>query len=245
MRERLIQGFMRTEHAQFVQQRAEVQRIAGLRRGGQPSHPGRAERLAVQRQVVPDHLPPLAIVQRRDFQRGIAPPLQFRQRPARQRGQHQPHAMQVMRQPGQIRGLIAVLDLVQRVQHQHDADAALAARLARRRQRRFEGLTQFAGILGNRPIQLQPPVQFAQQPPQHRRPFGALRRGPDEMHQHHVAGMLLTVAPDPVGQQRRLAGTGLAQHDQRGTVARGVLVQTLHVLGPAHKHPGRLCRNAS
>ena len=117
--------------------------------------------------------------------------------------------------------------MVQGVDDQHQP-ATGGRHVQRVGKRRAEGI----GIVGDLQLAAEPPLQFAQNPPKHGRPIGAVGRGTDEVQQHLIPGMRLPIPFGPVGQQGRLAHSRFTQHNQRRTVSRDVRVDAVEILLP-------------
>jgi hypothetical protein len=186
-----VQKLGHAEHAKLLQKRPQIQRVRSLRRRGDPLRAIGAERFCVQRQAFDNQLAALAHDQRVHSERRPAPLVQVFERSSWQRGNHQPHAFRNhRRQPDQIRRAVAVLQPVQRVEHQHHP-------APRRRpvQRVGEHLPQGLGLIGNLDLHAELPPELAQDPP--------LRSDPGAPARRVRAGMSKTRA-----QERRSGGCG-------------------------------------
>ena len=225
---------MHTEQPQLLEHGAQEQRIGGLRRGGDAFDARRAQRLGELRQVFDDQPAALIGGQRLDFELGEAAPSDLLERRTGQRRGDQPDVRrQLRRQPGQLARAVPVLQLVEPV---HDQDRA--ALLSRQGQPLGEGGAQRFGLNRKRELQVEAPGELGQQPAQHRRPVGAVRRGADEVHQHAVVGVLLPIAQRPVAEQRRLPQPRLADDDQRRSFVLHVGIEGVERARPADVHPG-------
>ena len=154
---------------------------------------------------------------------------------ARKRGNDKPQpAGEGMRgQPAKQAGVVVVLKLVERVEHQdaaHSVVLCLAARLGQPEgevaqqvvvgARRILGIVLPALDLGDEPGH-QPPVVCT------------VRRAADVVLEEEVVGVLAAPVLEPVGHQRRLAVAGVADEDERPAVACRVPVELGKVVGAA------------
>jgi len=127
-----------------------------------------------------------------------------------------------------------------------------------------EGGPEVIGLVGDLLLDFEVAFQLAQDPPEHGGPVGAVGRGPDEMQEddrlpggrgrgtepthetapHRCVGRLwclrgaATGLKRPVGEEGRLADTGVAEDDERGAVAGRVLVKASEVFLAADVDPG-------
>ena len=115
----LVELFVGPKHSQFIQQCPQVERIGRLRGRCDPLDPILGKFLSELGQVVGDQLSPLVRFQRPHGKRGPSPLLKFSPGPAWQcREDHADVGRYHRREPHQVGGTVAVLQLIQGVQHQ-------------------------------------------------------------------------------------------------------------------------------
>jgi len=229
----LVELLVGPEHSQLIQQGPQVEWIGRLGGRRDPRDPRLAQLLGELGQVLDDQSSPFVEFQRFHAQGGPIPLLKVSPGPARQgREDHADVGGNHGREPHQVRGAVAVLQLVQRVQHQDHSPPGgghvePVGKLG----------TQRLGFVGDLLRDLEAAFQLTQDPPQHGGPVGTVRRSADEVHQYDCVGMGRAVLHRPVGQQGRLARARLAQHHQRRAVAGRVPVEGLKVLRAPDVHP--------
>ena len=229
----LAQPFVCADDAKLVQERLEVERVGRLRSRRDALRAGLVERTCVRGQVVGNKPTPLVECQRLDGHRG---PVAFGQGVHRAAGQSRNDQPDVggdrSGQPGQVRGLVSVLELVQGVEHKHHATAG-------------RGYVEPVGKLraeivrlgGDLAVDVEPAPQFAHDASEHGDPVGAVGRGADEVHQQGLVALLAAISQRPVGQQGTLARAGLAQDHQRRPLGGGVVVEPGEVFIAANVDP--------
>ncbi len=202
---------MAAELAQLIQQQTQAQGVGGLRVGDDFFNELAAEILGVTVQEEGAYQLAAFFQAERLDSKGRPVPFQGSlQRGAGQAGKQQARVFrQFGGQPAQLAGSQAFLQLVERVQNE-DVLALGCRHIEPVREIRAELLF----IRGDFPGQVKALLQFCHQAAQHGRQVRRGRRRADEVGQHQLLRVFGLVPQRPVGKQRGLARTGLAQHQQ-------------------------------
>ncbi len=235
--ETLVDAVVGARDAELVEEDLQVEGVRGGRGGGKAREAGPVQLLAEAPEAGGDHPAALGFVERRHVEGRLRPAALLDGVPgvAGEGGDDQAEAAGegVRREPGEAAGAVAVLELVQGVEDDHEAHPlVLGLRAGLRepdRERSLEVLVR-AGRL----LRVAGPIPDLRDETTHDPPVvRAVRRRADVVLEHELPRTGLAPVRDPVREERGLAASRLAEHHEGAAVALRVAVEPLQVLRPA------------
>ena len=222
-------------NAQFVEQYLQIKRVVRSRRGGEPVEARFIQLLSEVRQIKLDHA--AALVGRKrlhaeQFPTSLRDDLHHI---TRQRGDHQPQPAGegMHRQPAEQAGMVVVLKLVERVEHNNAAHSVMlrfAAGLGQPERKVAEQVIVRTWLVFRI---IGPALDFSDEPGHQPPVVRAVVRAANVVLEEEIVGVLASPMQQPVGHQRRLAAAGVADEDQRSAIERRVPVEPGKVVRPA------------